>query len=146
MARPTGARKDKDAPRTVSQRFDYTGRWRLGERTGPTRTQPCAAGAPDAAAPPEALRLRRHRAPCRHAGSGAPGSVHRPLDAAGRLRTRRVIRLDLRPTGGAFLVDAGDDPPRYQSRLPGFAPSCATGPGARRVPKRDLRQGPPRRV
>src|SRR5215218_5547096 len=115
------ARKDKDAPRIVSQPFYHTGR--LGERARSARAQPCAAGAPDAAAPPEALRLRRHRAACRHAGPGAAGSLHRPLDAARGLRTRRVIRLDIRPTGGAFLVDARDDPPRHQSRLPGFAPA-----------------------
>src|SRR5215217_6083073 len=100
------ARKDKDAPRIVSQPFYHTGR--LGERARSARAQPCAPGAPDAAAPSEALRLRRHRAACRHAGPGAAGSLHRPLDAARRLRTRRVIRLDLRPTGGAFLVDARD--------------------------------------
>src|SRR5215204_6272022 len=129
MVRPTGARKDKDAPTIVIQRFDHRGRWWLGERARSARAQPRAVGAPDAAAPPETLRLRRHRAACRHAGPGAPGSLHRPLDAARGLRTRRVIRLDLRPAGGALLIDARDDPPRHRPRLPGFAPCCAAGPG-----------------
>ena len=96
-----------------------------GRSTGPRSRGSCCSSA---------LRMPAIAAieqPRRHAGTGAPRPVRRPVDAAERLPGRGAVRADRDAASGARAADARDPAPRQRRRLPRVPARRAARPRAR---------------
>ena len=107
-------------------------RYREGD-AHPARPEPGPPRPPAPAGTTPAAGDRRHRAPRRAPGAGAPGAVRRAVDAAGGLRSGRAVRRDRRAAGRPHIADASHHPSRQRRRRAHPAAVDPAGPGARSI-------------